>query len=93
MARTLTDEDIDLLREVFVDKSEFDNRVRKIVREEVQSETKHLPTKDEFYEETGKIYKRQSDLEEENEILNHRVSVHSDQIEKISKHVNLPLEN
>lgn len=84
--RTLTDADIKLLREVFVDKVEFDDRVRKIVTEA----TGHLPTREEFYEQTEKLYKRQTDLEEEKDLLSHRVSKHSDQIERIEKHVGLP---
>ena len=50
----------------------------------------HLPTKDEFYEETGKILKRLDDLEEEKDVLSHRVSNHSDRIEKIESRLGIP---
>lgn len=49
----------------------------------------HLPTKDEFYEETSKILKRLDDLEKERDILSHQVSGHSDRIEKIESHLGL----
>ena len=48
-----------------------------------------LPTKDEFYAETGKIIKRLDDLEQEVKILTHQVSEHSDRIEKIETHLHL----
>ncbi len=85
--RTMTDADTDLLierfREVFLDKHEFEEKVREIVKEEI----KHLPSREEFLEETGKIYKKQSDLEDEKDVLSHRVSKHTDQISKIEKHL------
>lgn len=91
MARTITNEDIDILiqrfREIFYDKQESEEKTREIVADEI----KRLPTRDEFFEETAKIHKHQSDLEEEKDILAHRVSIHSDQIQKLSKHVSLPL--
>lgn len=88
--RTITDTDMDLLierfREVFLDKHEFEEKVREIVKEEV----KHLPSKEVFFEETGKMYKKQSDFEDEKDILSHRVSKHTDQIGKIEKHLRFP---
>ena len=48
-----------------------------------KSDLSHLPTKDEFYEQTGEILKRLDDLEIEKDLLSNRVSEHSDQLEKI----------
>ncbi len=91
--RMITDEDIKILigrfREIFYDKQESEEMMRKVVREE----TSHLPSKDEFYEEMGKLYKRQNDQEEEIDLLNHRVSKHTDHIDTISKHLNLSIED
>ena len=50
----------------------------------------HLPTKDEFYEQTGEILKRLNDVEEEKDVLSHHVSGHSDRIEKIEFHLGMP---
>ena len=49
----------------------------------------HLPTKDEFYEQTGKILKRLDNLEEEKDVLSHQVSNHGDRIEKIESHIGI----
>lgn len=40
----------------------------------------HLPTKEEFYEQTGEIIKRLDNLEEEKDVLSHQVSNHEDRI-------------
>ncbi len=48
----VTDADIDALKKFFVDRYEFDQKVRNIIKEEVS----HLPTRDEFFKETAKIY-------------------------------------
>lgn len=50
-----------------------------------KSDLSHLPTKDEFYEQTGEILKRLDNLEIEKDLLSNRVSEHSDQLEKIGK--------
>jgi chaperonin cofactor prefoldin len=47
----------------------------------------HLPTKDEFYEQTGKILKRLDDLEEEKDALSHRVSNHEDRMNNFESHL------
>ena len=49
----------------------------------------HLPTKDEFYEQTGEILKRLDDLEEEKDVLSHQVSRHGDRLEKIESHLSI----
>lgn len=54
-----------------------------------KSDLSHLPTKDEFYEETGKILKRLDDLEVEKDVLANRVAKHEDRIEKIETHLGL----
>lgn len=43
----------------------------------------HLPSKDEFYEQTERILKRLDDLEEEKDLLSNRVSDQEDRLEKI----------
>ncbi len=88
--RTLTDGDIEFLREFFVDRYEFEEKIQKIVKETMKEEIGHLPTKDEFFKEMGKIYKKQQDLEDEKDMLSHRVKKHTDQIFRIEKHLNLP---
>jgi hypothetical protein len=45
-----------------------------------KNDLSHLPTKDEFYEQTGEIIKRLDNLEEEKDVLSHRVSNHEDRI-------------
>lgn len=49
----------------------------------------HLPTKDEFYEQTGEILKRLDDVEEEKDVLSHQVSGQGDRIEKIESHLGI----
>lgn len=46
---------------------------------------KHLPSKDEFYEETLKVLKGIEDLRDEKDVLSHQVSDHSDRIEKLEE--------
>jgi hypothetical protein len=55
-----------------------------------KADISHLPTKDEFYEQTGEILKRLTDVEEEKDVLSHHVSGHSDRIEKIESHQGMP---
>lgn len=50
-----------------------------------KSDLRHLPTKDEFYEQTGEILKRLDDLEVGQKLLSNRVSDHEDRIESIEK--------
>ncbi len=52
-----------------------------------KSDLSHLPTKDEFYEQTGEILKRLDDLEEEKDVLSDRVPKHEDRIEKTESHL------
>ena len=47
----------------------------------------HLPTKNEFYEETSKILKRLDDLEEGMDVLSHQVSGHEDRITNLETQV------
>jgi hypothetical protein len=74
----LTDKDMKALRELF-----------EVILDEKEVLTKkdieHLPTKDEFYEQTSEILKRLDDLEESNTLISERVSKHSDVIEKLRK--------
>jgi len=57
-----------------------------------KSDLSHLPTKDEFYEQTGKILKKLDNLEEEKDVLSHQVSRHEDRIVKIESHFGLASE-
>ena len=57
--------------------------------EKLDVKLSHLPTKDEFYEQTGKILKRLDDLEEEKDVLSNQVSGQGDRIEKIETHLGL----
>ena len=84
---TLNDADINLLRDIFVDKYEFDDRVRAIVKDEVS----HLPTRDEFYEEMAKMHKKHLDLEEEKDVLAHQVSRNSDNIALVAKNLKISI--
>jgi hypothetical protein len=47
---------------------------------ETQEQIKYLPTKDEFYAETSKIYKKVQDIDDQGDILSHRVYNHEDRI-------------
>ena len=62
-----------------------------IERKELVSRTdlSHLPTKDEFYEQTGEILKRLDNLEQEKDVLSDRVSKHEDRIEKIESRLGI----
>ena len=63
------------------------NRLKELMEltftEKLDEKLKYLPNKDEFYEETLKIYKKLEDLEMEKTILASRVSEHSDRLEKL----------
>jgi hypothetical protein len=72
----------DLIRQVVSDV--FDEK-QVITREDI----KHLPTKDEFYAETSKIYKKLEDIEEEKDVSSHQVSRNSDRLDRVEKHLNL----
>jgi hypothetical protein len=50
-----------------------------------KDDLKYLPTKDEFYEQTLKLYKKMEDLESEKDILSSHSSDHSDRIEALEK--------
>lgn len=50
----------------------------------------HLPTKDEFYEQTGEIIKRLDNLEEEKEVLSYQVSDHEDRITHLETQLQHP---
>lgn len=73
---SLTDKDFKALRELF----ELILDEKGVVTKE---DIKHLPNKDEFYEETLKILTKQEEFEESNLLLNNRVSKHSDVLERL----------
>jgi hypothetical protein len=85
----LTDNDLKALKSLMRVTIEETARDLELVTKE---DVKHLPTKDEFYEQTGEILKRLDNLEVEKEVLAHHVSEHEDKISKIQSHLNLALD-
>lgn len=82
----------DDLRELLELNNEIlENRFRDIFV--TKEDIKHLPTKDEFYEEMAKVSKRLDDVETDHQVMTGRVSKHSDQIDRLEKHTNLPAIN
>jgi predicted nuclease with TOPRIM domain len=57
--------------------------------EKLDIKLSHLPTKDEFNEQTGEIIKRLDNLEVEKDVLSHQVSRQEDRIGKIESHIGL----
>ncbi len=86
---TLTDNDLKAIKnlmEVTVDDA-IDTK-ELVTKKDIS----HLPTKDEFYEETGKILKRLDDLEAEKDVLSHQVSNHEDRIKDLESHLRPPTD-
>ena len=83
---TLTDEDLKALKDLM--EVTFEEKLD----EKLDEKLSHLPSKDEFYEQTGKILKRLDDMEVEKDVLSHQVSKHEDRIEKIGSHLGLPTD-
>lgn len=63
------------------DLDEVENLTREIVKEEI----KHLPTKDEFFDQTLKILTKLDNLEQAVDIISAKQSEHSDRIETLEK--------
>lgn len=85
----LTDNDLKALKGLMrVTFEETAKDIGLITREDV----KHLPTKDEFYEQTGEILKRLDNIEEEKDVLAQHVSEHEDKISKIQSHLKLAVD-
>jgi len=82
----LTDKDLKAFKDLM--EVTFDDKLD----EKLDEKLSHLPSKDEFYEQTGKILKQLDDLEVEKDVLSHSVSNHEDRIEKIESHLDLPTE-
>jgi hypothetical protein len=82
----LTSEDLSAIKDLM----EVTIEEKGVTKEEFEERLKHLPTKDEFYTETARIYKQLEGAEEEKDVLTYRVSRHSDQISRIEKHLALP---
>lgn len=81
---TLTNDDLEALKdlmEVTIDEVIEKNGL--VTKKDIS----HLPTKDEFYEQTGEILKRLDNLEEEKDVLSHRVSNHEDRIMNLETHL------
>ena len=65
---------------------------REVLDEEqvvTKKDIQHLPTKDEFYAETSKLYKKHEDLEEEKDVLSNQVSRNNDRLDRVEKHLGL----
>ena len=76
---SLSDSDLKKIQDLLkVTIAEDDTLVRK-------ADIAHLPTKDEYYEQTLKVLKKLDDMEEANEIVVARQTEHSDQIEALQK--------
>lgn len=73
----LTTEDLKAIKDLMG--VTFDEKNEDFVKKE---DIKHLPTKDEFYTETSKIYKKLKDIEDEMTVMNHQISRNSDNIEE-----------
>ena len=98
---TLNKADIDLLKGVFITRSDGDigsirNLITVAVDEAVEKnellskkDISHLPSKDEFYTEMAKILNKLEDLEEEKDIMSNKVSNHEDRIEKIEHNLGI----
>ena len=80
---TLDDEDLKVLKDLIG--VTFDEKLD----EKLDIKLSHLPTKDEFYEQTGEIIKRLDNLEVEKDVLSHQVSRQEDRIGKIESHLGL----
>jgi len=80
---TLDDDDLKAIKGLI--EVTFDEKLD----EKLDDKLSHLPTKDEFYEQTGEIVKRLDNLEVEKDVLSHQVSEHSDKLEKIESHLGL----
>lgn len=61
------------------------NSATKAQVEELAEKINHLPTKDEFYEETARIYSRLDTVETQHAILADQVSRMSDRADQIEK--------
>lgn len=55
------------------------------LRRELKMDISHLPTKDEFYNQTDKILKELKDMRDDHDSLSYRVSIHSDEIAALQK--------
>jgi septal ring factor EnvC (AmiA/AmiB activator) len=86
MANGLSDEQFDALGDLIKQSVSDALDERQVSTKE---DIKHLPTKDEFYTETSKLYKKLEDMEEEKDVLSHQVSRNSDRLDKVEKHLNL----
>jgi hypothetical protein len=75
----------------------FENLVKQIIADEEtlarKDDIKNLPTKDEFFTEMDELMKEVKTSREEQSMLSNRVSIHSDQLERIEKHLDLPALN
>ena len=80
---TLDDDDLKAIKNLM--EVTFDEKLD----EKLDVKLSHLPTKDEFYEQTGEIVKRLDNLEVEKDVLSYQVTEHSDKIEKIESHLGL----
>jgi len=85
----ITDEDVKKLKKVFVSKTEL----RKVVREEIDDaldeklDAKFTEFKSQIFDHIDAFAKESKDNEEERVVLSHRVSDHTDRIEKLESAV------
>jgi hypothetical protein len=50
-----------------------------------KNDISHLPTKDDFFKETSKLFKKMEDIETDLKLVTEKVSEHSDDIEELKK--------
>ncbi len=89
----LTDEDLNALKNII--EVTIDEKLDQKLDEKFKEQLGHLPTKDEFYKETARLYKKIDDMEVVQDILEERSKTNRDRIEKLEEihpkgiHVNL----
>lgn len=77
---TMTTDDFNALGDLITQKVEDVFEQKGVVTKE---DIKHLPTKEQFYDQSAKIMKELKDIREEKTVLGGQVSDHSDRIEVI----------
>jgi len=65
-------------------KPDFD-QIKKLIREEVRKQIKHLPTKDEFYKAMDKLMGRFDKVDKEMAAIGFRTKDHEERIEILEK--------
>ncbi len=83
---TLTQGDLDALRDLMAVTVDESIEKKRLVTEDMIS---HLPTKEEFYDESAKLMKELKDLREEVTVSTGTVSRHTDEISEIQTKIGI----